>query len=214
MRRTSRSTSWRSSTNSPSSKPSSPRTRQPSRRPYSKPPKNYETTSRTSMTSSGPCATTSTGKPHCFDIPLCAATRSLFDALDGIDQVTDQTGAVQVNTDKLADLAPKLTALLPQTIATMKASRDLSLATYNSQKALYDQMQATNDTALAMGQSFDQAKNNDLFYLPPEAFQNPDFKRGLVMFLSPDGKSARMFITHESDPATVAGIGRVDSERK
>ena len=153
-------------------------------------------------------------EPHCFDIPLCAATRSLFDALDGIDQVTEQTGAVQVNTDKLADLAPKLTALLPQTIASMKTSRDLSLASYNSQKALYDQMQATNDTALAMGQSFDQAKNNDLFYLPPEAFENPDFKRGLAMFLSPDGKSARMFITHESDPATTEGIARVDSERK
>ena len=153
-------------------------------------------------------------EPHCFDIPLCAATRSLFDGLDGIDQVTDKTGAVQVNTDKLADLAPKLTALLPQTIASMKISRDLSQATYNSQKALYDQQQATNDTALAMGQSFDQAKNNDLFYLPPEAFQNPDFKRGLTMFLSPDGKSARMFITHETDPATPEGIARVDSERK
>ena len=153
-------------------------------------------------------------EPHCYDIPLCAAARSLFDALDGIDEVTDQTGAVQVNTDKLADLAPKLTALLPQTIASMKASRDLSLASYNSQKALLDQMEATNDTALAMGQSFDQAKNDDLFYLPPEAFQNPDFERGLEMFLSPDGKSARMFITHQSDPATVDGIARVDSERK
>jgi len=153
-------------------------------------------------------------EPHCFDIPLCAATKSLFDALDGIDEVTDQTGAVQVNTDKLADLAPKLTALLPQTIATMKASRDLSLATYNSQKAVYDQQQASNDTALAMGQSFDQAKNDDLFFLPPEAFQNPDFERGLKMFLSPDGKSARMFITHESDPATPEGIARVDNERR
>ena len=43
---------------------------------------------------------------------------------------------------------------------------------------------------------------------------NPDFQRGLKMFLSPDGKSTRMFITHEGDPATVDGIGRVDSERK
>lgn len=153
-------------------------------------------------------------EPHCFDIPLCAATRSLFDAIDGMDALTDKTGAVQVNTDKLADLAPKLTALLPQTIASMKASRDLSLASYNSQKALLDQMEATNNTALAMGASFDQAKNDDLFFLPPEAFDNPDFKRGLSMFLSPDGKSARMFITHESDPATVDGIARVDSERK
>ncbi|MDT5178364.1 MAG: putative drug exporter of the superfamily [Mycobacterium sp.] len=153
-------------------------------------------------------------EPHCFDIPLCAAVRSLFDSLDGIDEVTDQTEAVQGNTDQLADLAPKLTALLPQTIATMKQSRDLSLASYNSQKALLDQMEASNDTALAMGSAFDDAKNDDLFFLPPEAFTNPDFKRGLEMFLSPDGKSARMFITHEGDPATVEGIARVDSERK
>ncbi len=153
-------------------------------------------------------------EPHCFDIPLCAAGRNLFDSLDGIDEVTDQTQGVQGNTDQLAALAPQLTALLPQTIASMKTSRDLSLASYNSQKALLDQMQASNDTALAMGQSFDQAKNDDLFFLPPEAFQNPDFERGLKMFLSPDGKSARMFITHESDPATPEGIARVDSERK
>ncbi|SBS75662.1 putative membrane protein mmpL9 [uncultured Mycobacterium sp.] len=153
-------------------------------------------------------------EPHCFDIPLCAAARSLFDSLDGIDQVTDKTEGVQGNTDQLAALAPQLTALLPQTIASMKVSRDLALSSYNSQKALLDQMQATNDTALAMGESFDQAKNDDLFFLPPEAFQNPDFERGLKMFLSPDGKSTRMFITHEGDPATVDGIARVDSERK
>ncbi|GAS89271.1 MMPL/RND family transporter [Mycolicibacterium brisbanense] len=152
-------------------------------------------------------------EPHCFDIPMCAATRSIFDSLDSIDELTDKTASVQVNTDQLADLAPKLTALLPQTIASMKTSRDLSLASYNSQKTLLDQMQAMNDTALAMGQSFDDAKNDDLFYLPPEAFTNPDFERGLKMFLSPDGKSARMFITHQSDPATPEGIARVDAER-
>ncbi len=153
-------------------------------------------------------------EPHCFDIPLCAAARSLFDSLDGIDAVTDKTRGVQGNTDQLASLAPQLTALLPQTIASMKVSRDLALASYNSQKALLDQMQASNDTALAMGESFDQAKNDDLFFLPPEAFQNPDFERGLKMFFSPDGKSTRMFITHEGDPATVDGIARVNSERK
>ncbi|MFV8299419.1 RND family transporter [Mycolicibacterium fortuitum] len=153
-------------------------------------------------------------EPHCFDIPMCSAARSVFDALDGIDELTDKTSAVQVNTDELADLAPKLTALLPQTIASMETSRDLSLASYNSQKALIDQMQAMNDTALSMGAAFDNAKNDDLFYLPPEAFTNPDFERGLKMFLSPDGKSARMFITHQTDPATVDGIARVESERK
>ena len=43
-----------------------------------------------------------------------------------------------------------------------------------------------------MGQAFDDAKNDDSFYLPPEAFDNADFKRGLKLFLSPDGKAARM----------------------
>ncbi len=153
-------------------------------------------------------------EPHCFDIPMCAAIRSLFDSLDGIDKLTDQTGAVQGNTDQLANLAPQLTALLPQTIASMKTTKALTLANYSMMKANIDQTERSNDTALALGQSFDQAKNDDLFYLPPEAFTNPDFERGLKMFLSPDGRSARMFITHETDPATTEGIARVDSERK
>ena len=42
---------------------------------------------------------------------------------------------------------------------------------------------------------------------------HPDFERVLVQFPSPDGKSTRMFITHQPDPATVEGISRVDSER-
>src|SRR6185369_6968612 len=29
-------------------------------------------------------------EPHCYDIPICWALRSLFDALDGVDQVADQ----------------------------------------------------------------------------------------------------------------------------
>ena len=153
-------------------------------------------------------------EPHCYDIPMCAAIRSLFDSLDGINELTDAQGAVQGNTDQLADLAPQLTALLPQTIATMKQTLALTWASYNSQKALLDQMGAMNDTALAMGAAFDTAKNDDLFFLPPEAFTNPDFQRGLKMFMSPDGKSARMFITHQSDPATVEGISRVDAERE
>ncbi|MEH3138633.1 MAG: MMPL family transporter [Mycobacterium kyogaense] len=153
-------------------------------------------------------------EPHCYDIPMCAAIRSLFDSLDGINELTDAQGAVQGNTDQLADLAPQLTALLPQTIATMKQTLALTWASYNSQKTLLDQMGAMNDTALAMGAAFDTAKNDDLFFLPPEAFSNPDFERGLKMFMSPDGKSARMFITHQSDPATVEGISRVDDERE
>ncbi|HSS25872.1 MAG TPA: MMPL family transporter, partial [Mycobacterium sp.] len=57
------------------------------------------------------------------------------------------------------------------------------------------------------------AKNDDSFYLPPEAFDNPEFKRGLKLFLSPDGKAARMIISHEGDPATPEGISHIDPIR-
>ena len=61
-----------------------------------------------------------------------------------------------------------------------------------------------------MGRAFDAAKNDDTFYLPPEVFDNPDFLRGLKLFLSPDGKAARMIVTHEGDPATPQGISHID----
>ena len=67
-------------------------------------------------------------------------------------------------------------------------------------------------TATAMGEAFDQSKNDDYFYLPPEAFDNPDFQRGLALFLSPDGRAARFIITHDVDPATEAGISTVDEQ--
>jgi RND superfamily putative drug exporter len=152
-------------------------------------------------------------EPHCFDIPLCYATRSIFDSLDGVDELTDKFHALDKDTQQLDALLPQLSALLPPVIATMRSTRDLMLSTLATTSALQDQMAALNDTAIVMGQSFDAAKNGDLFYLPPEAFQNPEFQRGLAMFLSPDGKSARFFITHQSDPMTPEGIGRVSAER-
>ena len=28
-------------------------------------------------------------EPHCYNIPICWAIRSIFDAIDGVDQITD-----------------------------------------------------------------------------------------------------------------------------
>ena len=46
-------------------------------------------------------------EPHCFDIPICWALRSLFDALDGVDALTDQLGNVTASLDKLDALQPQ-----------------------------------------------------------------------------------------------------------
>ena len=47
-------------------------------------------------------------EPHCFDIPLCHAMRSLFDSLDGIAELTDQLASVSGSIAKLDELQPKL----------------------------------------------------------------------------------------------------------
>ena len=75
---------------------------------------------------------------------------------------------------------------------------------------MQDQMAAAQENSTAMGDAFDDSMNDDSFYLPPEAFNNADFKRGMEHFVSPDGKSVRFIIGHEGDPASVEGISRID----
>ena len=152
-------------------------------------------------------------EPHCFNIPACAALRSVFDALDGVDALVDQLGNVSTSIAKLDALQPKLLALIPPQIASQEANRDLALTNYATNSGLNDQAAASLDNATAMGQAFDAAKTDDSFYLPPEAFRNPEFLRGLKLFLSPDGKAARMIITHEGDPATPEGIAHIAAIR-
>lgn len=153
-------------------------------------------------------------EPHCFDIPMCWSLRSLFEALDNVDQMDEKIAKMSKNTHDLASLQTEMVAILPPVIASTKATKELTLTMHSTMLAMLNQMDAMNDTGIVMGQSFDQSKNDDLFYLPPEAFDNPDFQIGLRQFLSPDGKSARFFITHEGDPASLEGIARVGPERQ
>jgi RND superfamily putative drug exporter len=151
---------------------------------------------------------------HCFDIPICWALRSIFDAIDGVDKLTGDLGGLVKDTDKFDSLMPQLISLLPPIIDATTTMRMMTMTMYSTFSGLLDQMDAAQQNASAMGQAFDAARNDDSFYLPPEVFDNPDFKRGLTMFLSPDGKAARFFITHDGDPATPEGISHVDAIKK
>ncbi|WP_204810174.1 RND family transporter [Mycobacterium riyadhense] len=150
---------------------------------------------------------------HCFDIPICWSLRSLFDSLDGFDQLAGQFDILTKDIQRTAAATHEMLTLIPPMIATMQTTKALTLTMHATFMAMLNQMESMSDTAIVMGQSFDASKNDDLFYLPPEAFDNPDFQTGLRMFLSPDGKSARFFITHQGDPMTPEGISRVDAER-
>jgi putative drug exporter of the RND superfamily len=147
---------------------------------------------------------------HCYDIPACWALRSIFNALDGIDAVTENIEALSTNIDKLDAIQPQLIALIPPQIASQENNLETIMSNYATTKGLNDQQEALSDNATAQGEAFDKAKNDDTFYLPPEAFKSPDFKRGLKQFMSPDGHAVRLIISHEGDPATPEGIAHID----
>ncbi|NBQ42054.1 MAG: MMPL family transporter, partial [Mycobacteriaceae bacterium] len=153
-------------------------------------------------------------EPHCFDIPVCATFRSFFDALDGVDYLSGQFDEVTASLERLNALQPQLLALIPEQIAIQERNRELAETNRATQSGLAEQAAEALKNADAMGQAFDEAKDDSTFYVPPEVFDNSEFKRGLTLFLSPDGKAARMIITHDTDPATPKGISHIDPIRK
>lgn len=140
---------------------------------------------------------------------MCWSLRSVFDTLDGIDELADQISGLTIDLDRLDRLMPQLLADFPKMIDTMKTMRDYMLSTHSTMAGIQAHQQEGAEGSTLMEQYFDEAKNDDSFYLPPEVFKNPDFKRGLKMFVSPDGTAVRFIITHQGDPASVEGIKHV-----
>ncbi|BBY08251.1 putative membrane protein, MmpL [Mycobacterium noviomagense] len=151
-------------------------------------------------------------EPHCYDIPVCWASRSVFEAIDGVDKFSDDMKALLKDVDNIDTVLPQMMQQFPPIIAVAKSMEGSLLTMHSSFSGLVTQMSRMTDTASAMGEAFDAARSGDYFYLPPEAFDNPDFQRGLKLFLSPDGTAARFIITHDTDPATPAGISAVMPE--
>jgi putative drug exporter of the RND superfamily len=149
---------------------------------------------------------------HCFDIPVCWATRSVFDAIDGVDKFSDNFRDLIGDARNIDGLIPQMLGQFPPIIAAAKSMQTTVLTLHSSFAGLVTQMEQMTATASALGEAFDASRSGDYFYLPPEAFQNADFQRGLKLFLSPDGKAARYIITHDTDPATPAGIAAVTPE--
>jgi putative drug exporter of the RND superfamily len=147
---------------------------------------------------------------HCFDIPVCWSLRSIFDALDSIDMLSEKLVALTKDFDVLDSLMPQLRAQIPPEIASMTIMKKMTLTMHSTMSSFYDQMDTMSRNSTALGKAFDSAKNDDSFYVPPEVFDNADFKRGLTMFLSPDGKAARFIISHEGNPDSLEGISHVD----
>jgi RND superfamily putative drug exporter len=153
-------------------------------------------------------------EPHCYDIPICYTFRSLFDALDGVDKLSDQFDKISVAIDRMTALQPQLLELIPEQMAIQERNKALLEKNYSTQSGLLQQTKDALDGSTAMGKAFNEAKDDSSFYLPPEVFKNAEFKRGMSMFMSPDGHAVRLIITHEGDPATPEGISHIPDIEK
>jgi RND superfamily putative drug exporter len=124
--------------------------------------------------------------------------------------MTDDFQLVLPDLHRMADLTTQMVVIMPPMIQTMKNQKQMMLNQYQAQKTQQDQTMAQQQNSTAMGEAFDAAKNDDSFYLPPEAFQTDDFKRGIKLFFSPDGHALRFTIIHQGDPLTEEGTSRVE----
>ena len=151
--------------------------------------------------------------PHCYNIPICWGIRSMYNATDGVDRLSEKVADLSKDVDTVDAVVPQLVALLPPQIETMRSLRTMVLTMHSTMSGMFDQANELSDDATAMGKDFDAAKTDDSFYLPREVFSNPDFQRVEKLFLSPDGKAARFIISHKGDPATDEGMSRIDAIR-
>jgi putative drug exporter of the RND superfamily len=148
-------------------------------------------------------------EPHCYDIPICFSLRSIFDLLDGVDEVSDKLRDLIADLDQLDVILPQILTQFPEMIEIMQSMRTMMLTMHSSMSGVFNQMDDSNSNSTAMGKAFDTAKDDDSFYMPPAVFKNADFKRVIKIFLSPDGKAVRMFVSQKGDPASPEGIARV-----
>ena len=147
---------------------------------------------------------------HCYDIPICWSLRSIFDSIDGIDELSDKLQDLVKNFAQLDAILPQMLEFFPPMMATMQSTRTMMLTNHSTMSGIFAETEDSSGNATAMGQAFDASRNDDSFYLPPEIFKNKDFQRAMNSFLSPDGKAARFVISHRGDPATSKGIARID----
>jgi transport protein len=150
-------------------------------------------------------------EPHCYDIPMCWAFRSLFDGLDGIDALDVQIAHT------VTDLQA-VDALLPQLVTELKILKDDTQAlqavvvnTYGPAHLQSAQTDQTFDDLINVGNDFDKSRSDDYFYMPREAFDNEDVKTGMTLMMSPDGKGARFIVTHEGNAMGPEGVDHVQA---
>ena len=135
--------------------------------------------------------------------------RALFDALDGVDEITEKCTNLSKTSISWTRCCRRSYPIPADDRHHGKhADNDADDAQHHVRHDRLDGgIERQRD---CHGKGIRSANNDESFYLPPEIFENEDFKRVLKIFLSPDGKAARLLISQKGDPVSPEGISRVE----
>jgi transport protein len=150
-------------------------------------------------------------EPHCFDIPICWAFRSLFDGLDGIDSLDAQIAQTVTNLQAVDAVLPQLVTQLKILMDDTQSLQAVIVNSYGPAHLQSIQTNQTFDDQINVGNDFDQSRSDDYFYMPREGFDNDDVKTGMQLMMSPDGKAARFIVTHEGNALGPEGVEHVEA---
>ncbi|OBI32037.1 RND family transporter [Mycolicibacter sinensis] len=150
-------------------------------------------------------------EPHCFDIPICWALRSAHDLSDNIDKFDEEMAAMIDGLTIIDTVTPQMVAALHGMAGHMATMRSVTLATQSTMSSIIPQLETMIPPMIDMAQAFDNAKNDDFFFLPPDAFATEDFKTGLDILMTPDGTGARFMVFHQGEAMSPQGIRQVQN---
>ncbi|SHP08350.1 MMPL/RND family transporter [Mycobacteroides abscessus] len=148
-------------------------------------------------------------EPHCFDIPVCFALRSLNESIDGIDESTEALTGMVDGLTVLDRATPQLVTQLDETVRSLTTLQQLTLTMQGTLHATITQMEPLINPMVDMAKAFDNAKNDDFFFMSPDTFKTNDFVVGLKFFVTQDGRGARLMIFHEGEAMSPEGIDQI-----
>ncbi|WP_255795919.1 MMPL family transporter, partial [Mycobacteroides abscessus] len=148
-------------------------------------------------------------EPHCFDIPMCWAMRSLNESVDNIDEATSQLGPMVDGLSMVDAATPQMITQLNAMVQNMAVMQQLTLTMQSLFHATIAQLEPMINPMVDMGKAFDNAKNDDFFFMPPESFNTKDFQTGMKFMMTPDGKGARILIYHQGEAMSPEGIDQI-----
>ena len=133
-----------------------------------------------------------------------------YDSLDGVDALTDELGNTVRGITIIDTVTPQVIPQIETVVSNLRATQTLTLTLQSTLHSLVSQLDPFINPLIDLAQAFDNAKNDDFFFLPPDALKTDDFKVGMNFFMTPDGKGARFVFYHTGEAQSPEGIKQVE----